>query len=227
MAEKKLVLDSVPLDAGLASARKPLDALWTSFAGMTGRREGEVTIAFVSPHHGAGTTTVAGCTALGLARNLPGGVCLIEANCFTPGLAAYLDVEPAPGITDVLDGAFDIHQAVRPTRVRGLDVLTAGTPRAVGPGELTTKEATELFLEAGQGHRYVLIDAPPLLSHTPSRVLLELADCVVLVVQAHATKKTAGKEAMALLDDLRVDVLGTVVNRFETDMPFGIGRGRW
>ncbi len=227
MAQKKLLLDAVPLDTGLATARKPLDALWTNFAGMSGRREGEVTIAFVSPHHGAGTTTVAGCSALGLARNLPGGVCLIEANCFTPGLAAYFDVEQTPGITDVLDGTVDIHQALRPTRVRNLDVLTAGTPRAIEPGELTGKAATELFLEAAQGHRYVLFDAPPLLSHATSRVRLEIADWVVLVVQAHATKKSAAKEAMALVEDVRVPLLGTVVNRFETDMPFGLGRGRW
>lgn len=215
--------ETLPLDEGLSPIHKPLDALWAKFAGLTGRDEGQTCLLFVSPDHDAGTTTLATYTAVGLARNLEERVSLIEANFFSPAMASYLRLPPAPGITDVLDGKAPAVDALRNSKVDGLYVLSAGTPRETHQGELVGRAARDLFRRATEGSRYVVIDAPPLLAVPEARVLLDYADWVVLVLRSHSTRKKSAREALKVIEEAGAPVFGTVVNRFQTDMPFGLG----
>jgi receptor protein-tyrosine kinase len=218
---------SIPLDEGLARAQRPLDVLWSNFAGVEGRDPSKVRILFTAPWHGAGTTTVACSTALGLARNLSDGVALVETNFFAPAMAEYLGLAPTPGITDVLDGKAKPEDAIQNSKVSGLYVLGAGTRREPRQGELTSPAAQELFQKVVRDRRYILIDGPPILERPNARLQLELADWVVLVLQARSTKKAEAKRALAVIEEAGVPVLGAIVNRFQSDMPFGMGAKAW
>ncbi len=224
---KKTDPDSIPLDQGLRKAKRPLDILWSNFVGVEGRDPSKVRIFFTSPWHGEGTTTVACSAALGLARNLSDGVALVETNFFAPAMAGYLGLEPTPGITDVIDGKARPEEAIQNSRVPGLYVLGAGTRRDPKQGELQSAAAQELFLKVVQGRRYVLIDGPPILERPQARIQLDLADWVVLVLRARSTKKSEAKQALAVIEEAGLPVLGAIVNRFQSDMPFGIGAKAW
>ena len=224
---KKPRPQELPLDSALKKAQRPLEALWSNFAGLDGREEGTTYVAFVAADHGTGTTTVATSVALGLARNLDDKVALIEANFYTPAMASYVGIPTAPGFTDVLDGEATPEQAIRSFGVRGLSLLTAGTPRPPRQGELLGEASRSVIDHATKGRRYVVIDAPPLLEHPQSRILLDYADWVVLVVRSGTTKRARAKTALRQIEESELPVLGTVVNRFQSDMPFGIGKGEW
>lgn len=217
----------IPLDEGLASAQKPLETLWTSFAGVEGRVKGQARIAFVSPHHGAGTTTVAGSVALGLARNLEGDTTLVESNGYSPALATYFGDSPTPGLTDLLDETAYYRQCLRLTEEKSLHIMPYGSPRPPHPGELTGQALHATLEQLAEGQRFLLVDGPPLLPYPPARFMLELFDWVVLVIQANTTKKGAAKEAIERIEEVGTPILGTVVNRFQSDMPFGMGGGGW
>lgn len=219
--------EELPLEEGLAKARRPLDILWSKFVGVEGHDEERVRILFTSADHGAGTTTLACCAALGLARNLDDEVALIETNLYTPYMAAYLGLPREPGLSDYLDGKADSDEVIRPSHVDGLHVLTGGTARPPRQGELVSKDARELFRHAVGERRYVLIDAPPVVARPEANIQLEFADWVVLVVQARATKRGQARRAMRMIHESGTPVLGVIVNRFQSDMPFGIGAGEW
>ena len=216
----------LPLDSAFDKAQRPLDALWSSFAGVTGREQGRTSFAFVSSEHNSGTTTLATCTALGLARHLGQGVTLIEVNSFSPAMASYLNLDPAPGIAEVLHGTAKAKEAIRNSVAGGLKVLTAG---AMPPpeGRLVGQEARTLFQQASEGSRYVIFDCPPVIARPRGRLLLEYADWVVLVLRARSTKRHSAQAAVRLIEETGVPILGTIVNRFQSDMPFGLGAGNW
>lgn len=219
--------DKLPLEEGLENAKRPLDILWSKFAPVVGRDEERVRILFTSPSHGTGTTTIACATALGLARNLPEPVALVETNLYTPAMASYLGLPASPGLTDVLDGGAEAADAVRNSQVDGLYALTGGTRREPRLGELVTPRAKEVFRDAVEGKRFVLIDAPPIVERPESKMQLDFADYVVLVVQARATKRGKARRAMRMIHESGTPVLGVIVNRFQSDLPFGMGAGEW
>ena len=216
-----------PLDEGLENVQDVLDVLWTRFLGLTGQREDRVRILFTSPDHGAGTTTLACCTALGLARNSGDRVALIETNFHSPAMASYLGLSVTPGLTDYFDGTATSEEIVRNSQVANLDVLTAGTPRAPRRGELVGPTAREFFERFVPGHRYIVMDAPPIIARPQSRFQLDFADWVVLVLRARSTKKRAVKQAIGVIEEMGVPLLGAIVNRFHSDLPFGLGGKGW
>lgn len=212
----------LPIEAALEALGPLLNELWTQFAGLevAGRRE--VRILFVSPRHEAGTTTLATCTALGLARHLGESVALVEQNLFTPAMASYLGLPETPGFTDVLDGRATPEEAIQSSVVEGLHVLSAGTPRAPRPGELASEGARELVLRAARGHRYTFLDGAPLLDHPALHPLLDRADAAVLVLRARGTKKAEAQRAARILEEFRLPLFGSILNRFRSDLPFGL-----
>ncbi|HED66409.1 MAG TPA: hypothetical protein ENJ09_12755 [Planctomycetes bacterium] len=217
----------LPVEEGLQGASRPLDILWSKFAGVGGQDDDCVRILFTSPDHGTGTTTVATAVGLGLARNLKESVALVETNLYAPAMASYLGLPPTPGLTDVLDGRADPEEAVRNSLVDGMYALTGGTPRDTKVGELVSPRAQELFRLAVDDRRYVLIDAPPIVERPETAVQLDFADLVVLVVRARSTKRGRARRAMRMIHETGATVLGVVVNRFQSDMPFGMGAGDW
>ena len=92
---------------------------------------------------------------------------------------------------------------------------------AAAPSFLTNNGVIDrdLFL----GYRYTIIDAPPILEHPETCLLLEHVDEVLLVVQAGSTYARRANAAVQIVKDAGVKVSGVFLNRFKPNMPFGIG----
>jgi len=218
----------LPIEQALQSSGRNLNILWSRLAGIRAPGDREcVRILFTAAEHGAGTTTVACAAALGLARNLDDSVALVETNLFTPGMAKYLGMDPEPGLTDCLDGNAEPADAIRNSMVDGLYVLNAGTKREPIQGELMRRPAREVFREAAKGRRYLLIDAPPIIDRPQSAIQLATADYVVFVTRSRSTVRGKARRAMQVIIDSGTEVLGVVLNRFKSDLPFGKGAEDW
>lgn len=216
------------LEQALEAVQPALDGIWSRFARARGRGEGAPQrLLFTSPDHGAGTTTLAIATALGLTRNMRQDVCLVEANCFSPAMADYLRLPATPGMTDVLDGKADLEKAVRNSLVHGLYVLSAGSFRRPLPGELASPEVHDVLAEVARSGKHLVIDGPPLLDHPESRALFEFVDRAVLVLRARDTKQRRAEAAVRVLRESGVEIVGTVLNRFRSDLPFGLEKQPW
>ena len=211
---------AIPLESATEGDRQLLNSLWTSVASLT-KKPDKRHILFTGLENGAGTTLMCACSAIGLVRNTRTTAALVEANVASPALASYLGLPNSPGLADVLDGSATMEQvtALMP-ECPGLTIVTAGegTPSV---GEFADARFHQTLTKLRDEHECLFIDAPPILTHPESRLLLELVDGVVLVVRARSTSKRAVADVERLLGEMNVPILGSILNRYRSDMPFG------
>jgi polysaccharide biosynthesis transport protein len=171
-----------------------------------------------SPGAGEGKTTVASNLAAAFAAT-GRRVLLVDADLRRPRLHKVFDITDAGGLREFATdlqaaggSGLDLERYVRPTSLPELFVMTSGRDSSDSSNLLFTLRFDEVFAALRGRYDTVLIDAPPLLSVPESRVMARLADGVVLVVRAGATRLDA---AMAAETSIREDggtVIGTVLN---------------
>ena len=71
--------------------------------------------------------------------------------------------------------------------------------------------------------QYVLYDAPPLLEYPGSVLMADQVDGVVVVVRGRETSRKDLDKTLELLEQAGASVVGMIFNRFEPDLPFGLG----
>lgn len=206
----------LPVEAALESVRPTFHKLLAQLVQATEQADNH-RLMFVSPEHGDGATTLATSTALMMVRHFRRDVALVEANLYTPAMARYLDIPEGPGLLDVADGEVKPLEAVRNSRLHGLYVVTAGGNRRPGEGELAGDEMRGLIDEVSRSHRYTIIDAPPLLDHPETCLLLEHVDNVILVVRAGHTTLARARAAVEIIERTGVKITGVFLNRYQPD----------
>jgi capsular exopolysaccharide synthesis family protein len=180
------------------------------------------TIVIVSAEPGDGKTTVARHLAEAAAR-LGSRVLLLEADLRHPTLAAQFDIEPGPGLTDVLIGRTLLHEAAQSVRLdapagegivgRTLDVLVAGSVPPPNPGELLESQAMQRTLEqARSSYGLVLVDTPPLTVVSDAFPLLCKVDGVVVVGWPGRSRRDAAQSLQQIFSSSAAPMLGVVVN---------------
>jgi Mrp family chromosome partitioning ATPase len=178
-------------------------------------------VLFTGTLPGDGVTVASTAAALGLARHLRVTTALIETDLERPSVRGYLGMPDGPGMADLLDGESSFDQAV--TDVPGcpdLIVLGAGRPRRAIPGEFASDIAEDIIGRVVEPSEYTIFDGPPIASHPQVLSLLRHVDAAVLVVRARTSMKAELARAKAVLDQARVPVIGSVLNRFKPEHPW-------
>ena len=164
---------------------------------------------------------------------------LIDADLRRPDMAAHYGVHAAPGLSELLIGTVQAHEAIRSipisTRVNGkttevaLDVLVAGHPPP-NPAELIESRAMSLVMAwAKEQYELVVIDTPPLSVVSDAIPLLRIVDGVVLVSQIGKNTRDAAAFLRDRLMAMNAPLLGVVANgvraRSGGDYGYGYGYG--
>lgn len=215
----------LPVERALSSIRPTLHALLARFT-QAAEKQQRHRVMFVSPEHGDGTTTLATSTALMLVRHFRSDVALVEANVYSPAMAAYLGIPPGPGLLDFAGGSADAEAVVRNSQLHGLYVMTAGGTKPPEDGVLAAESLRGLIADVSRRKRFTIIDAPPLLEHPETCLLLEHVDEVLLVVRSGSTEMARAKAAIQIVADAGVQVGGVFLNRFKSNLPLGLWRFR-
>ena len=162
------------------------------------------------PGEGKTTTTVnLGATLASLGHR----VVIVDCDMRRPACHRSTGVENKPGFVQCLTGHVDLPQAILPVPgVTNLSVIPCG-PIPPNPAEvLSSPMAGELLRKLRTDFEYVLVDSPPLLSVSDSRILATLTDAVVLVVRAYSTPYEAVRRARELLYGAGARILGVALN---------------
>jgi capsular exopolysaccharide synthesis family protein len=182
------------------------------------------TLLVVSAAPGDGKTTVARQFASAAARR---GlrVLLLEADLRHPTLTGQLDVQPGPGVSDVLTGTMSLSEVTQMIDLdatseghsgeRTLDVAVAGAALPPNPGELIESRAMELMLERAKStYDLVVIDTPPLVAVSDAFPLLSKVDGVMIVGRVGRNRSDVVERLQETLTGARLPLLGVVANGF-------------
>lgn len=186
--------------------------LRSSLLFMLNEKKRPRTILITSSVPEEGKSTVAANLAVTLAL---GGakVLLVDADLRRSSLHHLFDLPATPGFGEILGQEINAQKAILATRVPKLFFLPAGNSD-INPGELFLSPSTDVFLrEVYSQYDYILVDSAPILATDDTSSLAPKMDGVLFVVRGSFTSARMAREALGLLRQRQVQVMGMVFNR--------------
>ena len=186
----------------LSGAEKPLRALLVTSGGA-----------------GDGKTSVAVNLALTFVAESK-KVLLIDANFWQPSLHTIFK-KPGPengmteqsqfGLSTLLTGLCGYHEIIRPSDIDGLDVIDSGL-LPPNPAELLGGAQMEQLVKHQSGrYDYVIVDGPPVLLVSATKMLARVVDGTALVFNAAATRRGAAQRTIRELREVNATIVGCVL----------------
>ncbi|MHC4150514.1 MAG: polysaccharide biosynthesis tyrosine autokinase [Planctomycetota bacterium] len=167
---------------------------------------------------GEGNTTV----AANLAPVLAGGekkVLLIDANFRRPSIESVFLNEDGEenmqqvhmGLGDLLKDQSNSQEVIMNSPVNNIDIICAGTI-PLHPSELLGgSRMKELIEEQRNNYDYIIIDGPPILLVSDTKMLASLVDGVMLVFNAGSTHRGTAQRTILELRAVNANIIGCVL----------------
>jgi capsular exopolysaccharide synthesis family protein len=137
----------------------------------------------------------------------------IDADLRKPGGSiVFFGENRKPGLSEVLLRTCSMKNAIVPTHIDNLQIMTAGG-RAPNPSELLTFENIDRVLkEALEKYDRVVIDSAPLLAVSDTLLIAPHIDLCTLVVRAFITPKKMVMRAIKSLEETKTSPAGLILN---------------
>jgi Mrp family chromosome partitioning ATPase len=194
----------------LRHLKRPI--LQNAFGPLT---EGVANVVMVtSARPGAGKTFVSSGLAFALTRERELSVVLVDLDNIKATLTKGLALNDRTGFFDAADQTnVPLESTLVTTEVPGLRVVPTGRRTEDSAELLNSDRARQLIrhLSEDDPGRIIILDTPPLLSTPDAHAILDLADQIIIVVEAGVTKQSELKQILA---SLRGDKpVGLVLNK--------------
>ena len=137
---------------------------------------------------------------------------IIDADLRRPMQHTLFNLAPTPGITDVIEKRRSLNQAVQPTEIDNLHVLTGGEFHGRPSQLLESPAMKSLLAEAAAIYDIVIIDTAPISACADAATLARQSDGIMLVTRPNITIKEVMQRAVSELNNNQIPVLGVVVN---------------
>ena len=171
------------------------------------------TLGVTSSNAGEGKSTVAGNLAYTFFQNGK-RVLIIDCDLRKPSLHRKFNVSNEEGLTDVLVGTSKLNNVMKKID-DNLYLLTTGT-LPPNPAEIIGSNTMENFLEQCKiNFDYIILDTPPILPVTDSKLLAIKADATVVVVRSEVSKSKHVSQAFKELEKVNANIIGTILNDVE------------
>ncbi|MDY0042378.1 MAG: GNVR domain-containing protein, partial [Desulforhabdus sp.] len=170
-------------------------------------------IAITSCRQGEGVSTVAAQLSITLARRNTGRILLVDANFGHPTLSQIFGMETNSGLADILVGGNGNTAPNRPSFCDGLDILCSGHKDC----DLSSPKASQAFTNLlhlwKREYNFVVIDSPPFDQQGAAIITGDLADSVLLVIEAEGVRWEVAQRALKRLKKAKSNVIGAILNK--------------
>lgn len=176
-------------------------------------------VVFAGIDRGNGCSRICVEAARLLAANTSGSVCLVDANLRSPALPRFFSLLDGSGLVNSLAEEGVIRRFATQLNPANLWLLPAGARGADSLSSLNSDRLKERLQELRKEFDYVLIDAPALSVYADALALGQIADGIVVVLQADSTRRGSALKSLQTLREARIEVLGAVLNRRTFPIP--------
>ena len=157
-------------------------------------------------------------TAMAVARNfasLGRKTILIDADLRNPSVHKMLGFANAGGLTNILAGATDMSNFIRPGPVDRMMVMSSG-PIPPNPAELLAGPAlVQTFERLLEQFEHIVVDGPPVLGLADAPLIASYAEATMFVVAAKNTHTRTARISLRRLADVHANILGAVLTKFD------------
>jgi capsular exopolysaccharide synthesis family protein len=165
-----------------------------------------------------GKTTASSNLAQAMAQ-INSKVLLIDADLRKPRVHKIFGLKNEGGLANLLKEPVlnekEANRLIRPTEIDNLDILTSGSADSA-PNLFFSNSMSPLINHYKKHYDTVIIDTPPMLLVPDARMLGPIADAVVLIVRAGQTTRDAALAVYQRLTSDRTQVLGVVLNDWDS-----------
>ena len=182
-----------------------------------GQAGGPRVVSFSGMEHGDRSSWICARAGESLASQPDISVCVVDANLSSPQLHTHFGVGNRTGLAAALTTEDPIRSFATSLSCRNLWLLPSGS--AKGDLYRYLERCRTRFAELREEFDYVLISAPPL-SHECEAILMgQLADGIVLIVEANQTRRESVRQAKVRLENAQVRLLGAVLDQRTFPIP--------
>ena len=177
-------------------------------------------VVFCGVDQAKGSTLLCAQVARSLAEQVQSHVCVVDANLRAIATSSLFDLLGTGGApqSKLDDQATTCQRITDNLWLASRDSLTPN-------GGVPTLDQMRLKIkDLGDEFGFIVINAPPIGLYSDATLLGQVANGVVLVLEAHSTRRSAARKAKLALEASNVLVLGTVLNNRTFPIPEKIYR---
>ncbi len=146
---------------------------------------------------------------------------LIDADFRRPSLHKNFRLDRHHGVTDILLGTITLDQALKPTDIHNLEILTCGEVPP-NPAEIIASDAFLALLDRLRAeYDIIVLDSPPLIAVTDASILARIADSCILVTHSGYISKREVQRCISILRSIGVKLTGVVLNGLDIKRVYG------
>jgi capsular exopolysaccharide synthesis family protein len=188
-----------------------VNALRTSLSVHDQLRDCRV-FAVASAVSGEGKSNLSAQLAMSWSHAIHGRVVIVDADLRAPKIYELFDVQPGPGLAEVLRGECTLEDALVMDWGDRLYVLPAGNAATRSPSHLFSRARLETVLaQLRTQFEKIIIDVPPVLCASEALVVGKHADGVLLCARHDYSRSGQIKQAYDRLVNSGVNVVGAVL----------------
>ena len=150
-----------------------------------------------------------------LAANSSRKVCVVDANVRSPGLSSIFGIDGSAAFSGT-------SAPLREKCVKVGDNLWLAGPNILADNSrvlLPVNELRERLAQLREVFEYMLIDVPGTSVCGDARLLGQVADAAILVIEANGTRRLTARKAKETLDSAGIRLLGTILNNRTFPIP--------
>jgi capsular exopolysaccharide synthesis family protein len=146
-------------------------------------------------------------------------VLVIDADLRKGTCHARLGITNHRGLSNVLTGNLSLEEAIHPTSISRLSLLSRGI-RPPNPTDLLgSPKMRQILSKLRESFNFILIDSPPAIAVSDAAVLSVMCDGVLLVFHGQKTTTASARQTMERLDAVRAPFLGVILNGIDLGNP--------
>lgn len=181
-------------------------------------------VMFCGAETDAGSAAICSHASELLAAQPDEAVCLVDANLRSPRLHQYFGLENRKGLAEAVAGSGPVQDYAQRVADRNLWVMPGGQAESPLSLTLAAHRVQARINELRGEFKRVVLYSSPLGADTDPLLLSRWTDGVVLVVEAHATRREAARRVKENLEVAGVGVLGVVLSNRTYPIPEALYR---